>query len=102
MVFILTDGLHTDDDEFDLQTKDLKSLKVANIIAVGAGPYVEQSTLKRITDNVLLMNTASAGDLAKFFAWVSGSIKMSSKSLDAKPGGNIELPPPPQGFTIVP
>ena len=63
---------------------------------------MEQSTLKRITDNVLLMNTASAGDLAKFFAWVSGSIKMSSKSLDAKPGGNIELPPPPQGFTIVP
>ncbi len=102
LVFILTDGLHTDDEEFDLQTKDIKSLKVANIIAVGAGPYVEQSTLKRITDNVLLMNTASAGDLAKFFAWVSGSIKMSSKSLDAKPGGNIELPPPPQGFTIVP
>ena len=26
---------------------------------------------------------------------------MSSKSLDAKPGANIELPPPPQGFVIV-
>ena len=91
LVFILTDGLHTDDDEFDRQTADIKTLKVANIIAVGAGPYV-----------VLLMNTASAGDLSKFFAWVSGSIKMSSKSLDAKPGGAIELPPPPQGFTIVP
>lgn len=102
LVFILTDGLHTDDDEFDRQTEDIKTLKVANIIAVGAGPYVEQSTLKRITDNVVLMNTASAGDLSKFFAWVSGSIKMSSKSLDAKPGGAIELPPPPQGFTIVP
>ena len=41
-------------------------------------------------------------DLAQFFAWVSSSVKMSSKSLDAKPGANIELPPPPQGFVIVP
>lgn len=102
LVFILTDGLHTDEDEFDRQTQDIKSLKVANIIAVGAGPYVDQANLKRITDNVVLMNSASAGDLAKFFAWVSGSIKMSSKSLDAMPGANIQLAPPPQGFTIVP
>lgn len=49
-----------------------------------------------------MMNTLSAGDMAQFFAWVSGSIKMSSKSLDAKPGGAIELPPPPQGFVVVP
>ena len=40
--------------------------------------------------------------MAKFFAWVSGSIKMSSKSLDAAPGAAIELPPPPKGFTVVP
>ncbi len=102
LVFILTDGAHTDDDEFDRETANIKSLKVANIIAVGAGPYVDQANLKRITDNVLLMSTASESDLSKFFAWVSGSIKMSSKSLDAKPGSAIELPPPPQGFTIVP
>lgn len=102
LVFILTDGVHTDDDEFEKETANIKSLKVANIIAVGAGPYVDQANLKRITDNVLLMSTASESDLSKFFAWVSGSIKMSSKSLDAKPGAAIELPPPPQGFTIVP
>ena len=46
--------------------------------------------------------TLAPGEIAKFFQWVSGSIKMSSKSLDAKPGENIELPPPPTGFTIVP
>ena len=49
-----------------------------------------------------MMNTISAGDMARFFDWVSGSIKMSSKSVDAKPGAPIELPPPPQGFVVVP
>ena len=42
------------------------------------------SYLKQITESVLMMNTLSAGDMVQFFAWVSGSIKMSSKSLDAK------------------
>ena len=51
---------------------------------------------------VLMMNNLTAGDLAAFFAWVSGSIKASSKSIDAKPGEAIQLPPPPQGFVIVP
>ena len=49
-----------------------------------------------------MMNTLSAGDMAQFFAWVSGSIKLSSKNLDVRPGGPIALPPPPQGFVIVP
>ena len=94
LVFIVIDGKHTDDDEFDRQVQDIKSLKVANIIAVGAGPYVEQANLKRITDNVVLMNSASAGDLAKFFAWVDDPVKTSAKSLEDKPDSGIQLPPP--------
>ena len=48
------------------------------------------------------MNNLTAGDLAAFFAWVSSSVKASSKSIDAKPGEAVQLPPPPQGFVIVP
>lgn len=102
LVFLLTDGCPTDVEEFEREAQDIKSLKVANIIACAAGPYADTTYLKKITESVLMMNSMSAGDMAKFFAWVSGSIKMSSKSLDAKPGSNIELPPPPQGFTVVP
>lgn len=100
LVFILTDGAPTDD--FEAPARKLKSLKPANIIACAAGSYADTTVLKEITDNVLLMNNLSTGDLAQFFAWVSGSIKMSSKSLDAKPGEAMELPPVPQGFIIVP
>ena len=100
LVFLLTDGAPTDD--WRSAAQELKSLRPANIIACAAGSCADTAVLKEITECVLLMNTLSAGDLAQFFAWVSSSVKMSSKSLDAKPGTNIELPPPPQGFVIVP
>ncbi len=100
LVFILTDGAPTDD--WRSAAAELKSTKPANIIACAAGASADTTVLKEITEAVLMMNTLSAGDLSQFFAWVSSSVKMSSKSLDSKPGANIELPPPPQGFVIVP
>lgn len=102
LVFILTDGAPTDIEAFNRALPNLKAAKAANIIACAAGSNADTTYLKQITESVLMMNTLSAGDMAQFFAWVSGSIKMSSKSLDAKPGGEIELPPPPQGFVVVP
>jgi len=102
LVFILTDGSPTDIEEFNRAAKKLSMVKTANIIACAAGSNANTSYLKQITESVLMMNTLSAGDMAQFFAWVSGSIKMSSKSVDAAPGAPIELPPPPQGFVVVP
>lgn len=102
LVFILTDGSPTDVEDFQRAAKSLKTVKTANIIACAAGSSADTTYLKQITDNVLIMNTLSLGDMSQFFAWVSGSIKMSSKSIDAKPGVAIELPPPPQGFVVVP
>ena len=102
LVFILTDGAPTDIEAFKEAAAKIKEMKAANIIACAAGSNANTSYLKQITESVLMMNTLSAGDMAQFFAWVSGSIKMSSKTLDAKPGAPIELPPPPQGFVVVP
>jgi uncharacterized protein YegL len=102
LVFILTDGAPTDVEAFGQAARALKGMKAANIVACAAGSRADTTYLRQITENVLMMNTLSAGDMARFFAWVSGSIKMSSKSLDARPGAAIELPPPPDGFVIVP
>lgn len=100
LVFLLTDGAPT--DNLDEGIEALKSVSTGNIIACAAGANANTNTLRKITNNVLMMNNLTAGDLAAFFAWVSGSIKVSSKSIDAKPGEAIQLPPPPQGFVIVP
>ncbi|NLI21460.1 MAG: VWA domain-containing protein [Clostridiales bacterium] len=102
LVFMLTDGSPTDTETFKQAVQSVKAAKIANIIACAAGSSADTTYLRQLTESVLMMNTLSAGDMAQFFKWVSGSIKMSSKSLDAAPGGAIELPPPPQGFVVVP
>ena len=102
LVFILTDGSPTDVEAFREAARRIKGLHAANIIACAAGSNAKTSYLKEITENVLMMNTLSAGDMAQFFAWVSGSVKMSSKAVDVRPGSPAELPPPPRGFAIVP
>lgn len=102
LVFILTDGSPTDIETFREAAQRVKTMKAANIIACAAGSNANTSYLKEITESVLMMNTLSAGDMAQFFAWVSGSIRTSSRTMDARPGAPIELPPPPQGFVVVP
>ena len=103
LVFILTDGLPTDETVFYQELQDMDSLKAANIIACAAGPNADPILLKKITNNVLLMNENSPGSMAQFFAWASQSIIQSSASLQSKPGMPINFPPPPStGFTVIP
>jgi uncharacterized protein YegL len=99
LVFILTDGAPTDDWRAGIAA--LRRAGAANIIACAAGAVADTKVLKEITPNVVMMNSSGAGDLARFFTWVSASVKITSKAFDSKPGG-LELPPPPQGFIIVP
>ncbi|MGN0650534.1 MAG: VWA domain-containing protein [Oscillospiraceae bacterium] len=100
LVFLLTDGSPT--DNLDDGINALSQVKTGNIIACAAGASANTANLKKITPNVLMMNSLTAGDMAQYFKWVSSSIKVSSNSIDAKPGAPVELPPPPQGFVIVP
>lgn len=100
LVFLLTDGAPT--DNLDEGIEALKSVSTGNIIACAAGANANTNTLRKITNNVLMMNNLTAGDLAAFFAWVIRLDKGVLKSIDAKPGEAIQLPPPPQGFVIVP
>ncbi|MBQ3654885.1 MAG: VWA domain-containing protein [Synergistaceae bacterium] len=102
MVFIMTDGYPTDEDVLKSAAAKLKTMKTANIIACLCGDDANPEFLKQITECVLWMNTITPGAMANFFRWVSSSIKMTSSSLSAKPGENIQLPPPPTGFVVVP
>lgn len=100
LVYLMTDGVPT--DNLDEGIEALKDVPISNFIACGAGAYAKPETLKKITNNVIMMNNLTAGDMAQFFAWVSSSIKMTSSSIDARAGEAAPLPPPPQGFIIVP
>ncbi|MCZ8285592.1 MAG: VWA domain-containing protein, partial [Bacteroidia bacterium] len=72
LVFIMTDGIPTDNWQSGLA--EFKRRKVAFTVACAAGSSVDTNILKQITDNVVSLDTADGGSIAKFFAWVTASI----------------------------
>lgn len=102
LVFIMTDGIPTDSWQNGLA--EFKRRKVAFTVACAAGSSVDTNILKQITDNVVSLDTADGGSIAKFFDWVTASIGVSSTKVEDA-GKEVttlnELPPPPSELNIV-
>ena len=102
LVFIMTDGIPTDNWQSGLA--EFKRRKVAFTVACAAGSSVDTGILKQITDNVVSLDTADGGSIAKFFAWVTASIGVTSTKVEDA-GKEVttmnELPPPPSELNIV-
>lgn len=102
MVFIMTDGIPTDDWQPGLQA--FLKRKTAITVACAAGSKADTRSLKQITPNVIGLDTADTQTIAKFFAWVSASIGVSSTRIEhsgKEVSGLEELPPPPSELNIV-
>ena len=102
LVFIMTDGLPTDDWQSGLT--EFKRRKTAFTVACAAGNGADSKILKQITDNVVTLDTADSQSISKFFAWVTASIGVSSTRVEdsgKEVTGLNELPPPPSELNIV-
>jgi uncharacterized protein YegL len=102
LVFIMTDGIPTDD--WYLGLKEFLKRKTAFTVACAAGSGADTSVLKQITDNVVSLDTADSASIAKFFLWVTASIGVSSTRVEdsgKEVTGLNELPPPPPELNIV-
>ena len=103
MVFIMTDGVPTDDWEKGL--KIFKTKSVGAIIACSVGKHAKTDILKKITDIVVELETADERTISAFFKWVSASISTGSQKVES--GNDIdlkkssELPPPPPEINFV-
>lgn len=103
MVFIMTDGVPTDDWERGLAA--FKFAKIGVTVACAAGRHADTSVLKRITDIVVQLDSADAASISAFFKWVSASISTSSQKVES--GSDIdvtkasELPPPPPEINLI-
>ena len=101
MLFIMTDGSPSDLMVFKEALPKIKMCNFAEIIACAAGPKAKPEFLKKITDNVVILDTMNSSAFAQFFKWVSDSIAAGSMSSGVdSPMGNT-LPPPPPEFQIV-
>ncbi|SET47030.1 VWA domain-containing protein [Thorsellia anophelis] len=103
ILVILTDGKPTDVLAFSEIIPRIKSVGFSRIIACAAGPKADSQQLKRITDDVVSLDTMDAASFNKFFEWVSATFAQSSQTVgSAEPNNNNNsLPPPPPEINIV-
>ena len=102
LVFIMTDGIPTDDWQSGLN--EFKKRKTAFTVACAAGSGADTKILKQITDNVVSLDTADSASIGKFFLWVTASIGVTSTKVEdsgKEIQGLNELPPPPKELNIV-
>lgn len=100
VVFLLTDGMPTDDLHRGLDA--LKRIKTGVFVACAAGSSADTNTLKKITETVVSLDTADSTSIKSFFKWVSASISVSSQKIEngKEVMGISELPPPPPEIVV--
>ncbi|HEX3559892.1 MAG TPA: VWA domain-containing protein [Pyrinomonadaceae bacterium] len=103
LVFIMTDGQPTDTWEAAADRIKQKQKSFGRIIACAAGSGADSQLLKRVTGDVVQLNSLQPEALKQFFQWVSSSIKTTSYSLDqVVADAPVTLPPPPPQVVVVP
>lgn len=102
IVFIMTDGVPTDDWQAGFQK--LKAVKKGLIVGCAAGNNADDKVLKEIADQVVRLSNTDADSIGKFFQWVSSSIATTSTKVE-ETGIDLtkkdQLPPPPSELVIV-
>lgn len=100
--FSYDDGEPTDDLQKGLD--EFKKRKFGMVVACAAGQGANTNTLKKITENVVQLDTADSATIKAFFKWVSASISTGSQKVEDTHGdvaSMSELPPPPPEVNIV-
>ncbi|SHE70631.1 TerY-C metal binding domain-containing protein [Pedobacter caeni] len=87
IIFLLTDGVPTDDTRSAIQEWKLNWQKSTNLVAISFGQETDLSLLTELTEHVLMFNNSDASQYTAFFKWVTDSIKTSSVSVDNSASG---------------
>ncbi|MDR2762054.1 MAG: VWA domain-containing protein [Planctomycetaceae bacterium] len=98
LTVIMTDGSPSDTKLFNDMTEELKKYHFARIVACAAGPKAKIEPLKKITSDVVSLDTMDSNSFAKFWQWVSTAVSHQSQTADAT---REELPPPPEEINLV-
>lgn len=95
LVFILTDGDPSDDWEVSIDR--FRAQNRAQVIACGAGPEVNDATLRRLGDHVIRLSDTQPGTLGAFMQWVSAAVSTASQMVGTGVRESEELGPLPRG-----
>ena len=98
IIFLFTDGNPTDDYNVAFERWNQKYRRSANLVVISLGENADLNIFGRITENVLLLKNADAESFAKFFKWVTASIKTSSVSVSETNNDELHLAPITNGY----
>lgn len=106
LVFILTDGMPTDEwREPRDAISQRQGKKVVNVITVGCGPGINQQNLKDIAIGPTFNMDMDGASFKAFFKWVTQSVIATSRAV-SKGGSSdkppLQLPPPPGPIQYIP
>lgn len=90
MVFLFTDGEPTDD--WRSPATRFRHANRATLVACGAGPEVNDTTLRELSETVVRLDNTRPGTLSSFLKWVTASVTSASKSLGTG-RADVALPP---------
>lgn len=102
MVFIMTDGVPT--DNWQAGFNKLKSVNKGLVVGCAAGHGADDTVLKKITSSVVRLANADAESISKFFQWVTASVSTSSTKVEEsgkEVTGLEQLPPPPSELVVI-
>lgn len=93
IIFLLTDGVPTDDPTAAFAKWNARCRRKANIIAISIGDNTDTQLLGQISDNVLRLNKTDEFSFKAFFKWVTASIKATSVSVSDMGDDSVQLAP---------
>jgi len=100
LFFLMCDGRAADSMLFNNILPTLKSKHFGSIIACSVGHKTDHDNLRKITNNIVNLETTDSGSFRQFFKWVSASVSVGNRSI----GASDELllpPPPPEVHTVI-
>lgn len=89
LVFLMTDGVPTDNTEPALRRWKAKYANRVALVAVSIGGGGDQAILSRLTNDIIHFDDTAEGAFKKFITWITNSVKSSTRSVTA--GGGITL-----------
>ncbi len=93
LLFIMCDGRASDIQLFHQILPEVKRRNFGSIIACSVGSKTDLENLKKITDQIVSLDTTDSSTFRQFFKWVSASVSIGNRSIGAT--NDLVLPPPP-------
>lgn len=98
IVFLLTDGVSTDDPRPAIQLWKKSYARAAHLVAISVGGRADLGVLREIADKVMFLNDMQESAFASLVSWMTQSIVVQSQSLGIGAGGSglsleKDLPP---------